>query len=61
MVWFSFSQQFDFTPDEKRRVTVQYKAGRTYNVTRECAEKAGAAGVGTRTTKPKADADGADS
>lgn len=66
MVWFSFTQAFDFTPSAERRVTVQYKAGCTYNVPRECADKAEAAGAGKRTSKPKAEkpepeADGADS
>lgn len=66
MVWFLFSQEYDFTPGAERRVTVRYKAGCIYNVPRECAEKAETDGAGKRASKPKgekpeAGADGADS
>jgi len=54
MVWFKFETDYNFTPDAEYRVTVAYKAGHVMQVTRECAEKAEAAGAGKRTTKPKA-------
>ena len=49
MVWVKFRESFNFTPAAKRAVTMAYKpdgkAGGEYNVTRECVERARAAGV----------------
>jgi hypothetical protein len=49
MVWVKFREPFNFTPAAKRAVTMAYKpdgkAGGEYNVTRECVERARAAGV----------------
>lgn len=54
-MWFRFGKPFDFSPKAKRgHVTIAYKPG-VYNVTRECAAAAKAAGVGTA---KKATADG---
>lgn len=54
MVWFKFETDYDFTPAATGyRSTVAYKAGMVLQVTRECADKAEAAGAGKRTTKPK--------
>lgn len=44
MVWVSFLEDFNFTPSDKPQVSVGYKAGREYNVPRECAEQSIAAG-----------------
>lgn len=51
-MWLRFVQAFDFTPEADRRVTVAYPVG-TFNVTRECAERALALGVAVRTQSPK--------
>ena len=46
MVWVKFTSDFDFSPAARKGlVTVAYKAGVTENVTRECADKAIAAGI----------------
>jgi hypothetical protein len=51
-MWFRFEKDYDFSPDAKGgRVTIAYKAGMVQNVTRECAEKAEAAGAGAPTVK----------
>lgn len=53
MVWVKFTLDFDFSPAARKGlVTIAYKAGVTENVTRECADKAVAAGRAKRTTKP---------
>lgn len=45
MPWIKFSEDFDFSPAaSKGLATIAYKAGMRRNVTRECAEKALAAG-----------------
>ena len=44
-MWVRFTKEFDFTPDEDRRVTVAYKPGAVANVRRQCADKAIAAGA----------------
>jgi hypothetical protein len=52
-MWVRFNQRYDFSPDAmKGRVTIVYKAG-VHNVTRECADKAIAAGKAVRTTSPR--------
>ena len=61
MAWFRFEKPFDFSPDAKKgHVTIAYKPG-TYNVTRQCAEKAKAEGAGraVKATKDKSE-DGAE-
>ena len=40
-----FDRDYMFTPSADRRVTVAYKAGSELTVTRECADKAIAAGA----------------
>lgn len=46
MPWFKFSRDFDFKPAAKSgQVTVAYRTG-VFNVTRECAAMAEAAGAG---------------
>ncbi len=58
-MWFRFSQDFDFSPSDRAgRITVAYKAGMVMNVTRECAEAAKAAGVGSPVKSSKETADG---
>lgn len=53
-MWVRFNQRFDFSPAAKDgRVTIVYKGG-VHNVTRECADKAIAAGKAVRTTSPRA-------
>lgn len=45
MAWVMFLADFDYEPDaHSGRVAIAYKAGREVNVTRECADKAIAAG-----------------
>jgi hypothetical protein len=57
-MWFRFEKDYDFSPDAKGgRVTIAYKAGMVQNVTRECAEKAEAAGAGAPTVKATETAD----
>jgi len=54
-MWFRFEKDYDFSPSAKGgRVTIAYKAGMICNVTRECAEKAEAAGAGAPTVKAEA-------
>jgi hypothetical protein len=49
-----FIKDFDFSPDAKSgMVTIAYKAGEEYTVTRECHQKAFAAGAVT--VPPRAD------
>jgi len=62
MPWVRFIADFDFSPAARRGwVTVAYKAGMTKNVTRECAEKAVAAGrAATMSRARKEDVDGED-
>ncbi len=55
MPWISFNRKFDFDPPQRVGVTISYKAGRAYSVTRACAEKAIACGAGGRTSRPRPD------
>lgn len=60
-MWVRFTSNYDFSPEARGgRVTIAYKAGMVMNVTRECADKALAAGKAKRTTSPrtKEEADG---
>jgi len=50
-----FDKPFSFTPDADRRISVNYSAGRPYNVTRECATKATAQGVKYRLAPKEGD------
>lgn len=45
MAWVRFTADFIFTPDEDRRSSVKYKAGKRYIVRRQCLDKAIAAGA----------------
>lgn len=55
MAWVVFTGDFDFSPEARKGVvTIAYKAGTTGNVTRECLEKAVAAGKAKRTHSPRA-------
>ena len=47
-----FTAPFDWTPPERPRVTVAYPVG-FYTVTRDCADKAVAAGKARRVKAPK--------
>lgn len=58
MVWVNFKDPFNFTPAADRRITVSYKAGRDYNVTRECVAKAES--VGARFVLLKRDSENGD-
>jgi hypothetical protein len=51
-MWVRFQRAFDWTPPEKRLVTMSYPAGHIANVPRDCAEKAIAAGAAVRTVAP---------
>jgi len=53
MVWFKFTEDFNFTPKDKPQVTIAYKAGDEFNVTRECAAKAKTLGRGDIVRKLK--------
>jgi hypothetical protein len=53
MPWTRFTQDFDFTPEANRRVTIAYKADTTLNVTRECAAKALTAGKAVKAAPPR--------
>jgi len=53
-MWLRFDEDFDFTPEADRRVTIAYKASPTpRNVTRECARKAVEAGKGRIVKAPR--------
>lgn len=57
-MWVRFTADFPFSPEARGgRVTIAYKAGMTMNVTRECADKAIAAGK-AEPAKRKAEVDG---
>lgn len=52
MPWIKFSEDFDFSPAASKGLsTLAYKAGTKANVTRECAEKALAAGKAKEASK----------
>lgn len=52
-MWVRFTADFDFSPEARRgRLTRAYKAGMVENVTRECAEKALAAGKAVKFGNP---------
>lgn len=52
-MWVRFTESYDFSPAAMNgRVTIVYKGG-VHNVTRECADKAIAAGKAKRTTSPR--------
>lgn len=58
MVWVVFTEKFHFTPDADRRATVVYKpSDEPRQVTKECAEKAIAAGKARRSQKPRKSAE----
>lgn len=54
MAWVRFQKDFDFRPPV-HGVTLAYKAGGEYSVTRACAEKAVAAGAAVRIKPPPRD------
>lgn len=57
MTWFRFDRPFDFSPTARKgMVTVAYPVG-VFNVTRECASKAEAAGAGKPAKASKAGKD----
>jgi len=59
-MWFRFTSPFDFSPAAfGGRVTIAYKPG-VHNVTRECAEKVRAAGVGKPVKAAKGKAEDGD-
>lgn len=51
-MWVRFVRSFDFTPEADRRVTVAYPVG-TFNVTRECGDRALALGAAVRSQAPR--------
>ncbi|GHC61594.1 hypothetical protein GCM10010136_02240 [Limoniibacter endophyticus] len=51
MPWVRFTANFDWSP--RYGVTIAYKTGETYNVTRACAARALDVGRAERTTKPQ--------
>lgn len=54
MAWVRFTADFDWTPPERRTVTVAYKAAeKPMNVTRACAAAAKAAGKAVGVAAPK--------
>ena len=58
MVWVVFTEKFKFTPHRDRRVSIVYKpSDDPRQVTKECAEKAVAAGKARRSQKPRKTAD----
>lgn len=60
MTWIRIDKAFDFSPAALGgRVTIAYKPG-IHNVTRECAKKARAAGVGKPVKSPKRETEGDD-
>jgi hypothetical protein len=58
-MWVRFTADFDFKP--KPQVTLAFLAGEERNVTRDCAEKAVAAGKAVRVKKAKSDGEATDS
>ncbi len=60
MAWFRFDKPFDFSPAARKgMVTVAYQPG-VYNVTRECAGVAAAAGAGKPVKETKSDGEETD-
>lgn len=53
MAWVRFTRAFDWTPPERRQVTLAYPAGLVANVTRACAGAAKAAGAAVDAPRPK--------
>lgn len=53
MPWLEFTQDFDFTPPEERRVTIAYKAGSTVFVPTAHADAAIASGAAIKAKKVK--------
>jgi len=60
MPFIIFDKPFSFTPEADRRISVNYAAGKSYNVTRECATKATAQGVRYRLAPKDGDEDHGD-
>lgn len=55
MAWVRFSRDFEFDPPARGgRVTIRYRAGGAYNVTRACAIRAKAEGAAVATVRPAA-------
>lgn len=57
MSWVRFTAPFDWTPPERRQVTVAFPAGHVGRVTRECALAAIAAGRAVRVKSPRSRAE----
>lgn len=52
-MWVNFLTDYPFIPPDQRNVTVNYKAGGTYNVTRTCRELALKAGAAQDASNPR--------
>ncbi|QQM31730.1 hypothetical protein JET14_06050 [Martelella lutilitoris] len=48
MVWVKFSQGFRWSPPERPKITIAYRAGGEYNVRAACADAAVSAGAARR-------------
>ena len=53
MAWVKILQDHDWFPTEFRSPMIAYKAGTTYNVTRDCRDEMIGAGKAANTTDPK--------
>ncbi|MGQ3674260.1 hypothetical protein ACT6QH_01985 [Xanthobacter sp. TB0139] len=61
MAWVRFERDFEFDPPARGgRVTLRYRAGRSYNVPRACALRAKAAGAAVSISRPGTDEAGHD-
>ena len=49
-MWVRFTRNFDFKPSSQ--VTIAYRAGSAYNVTRSCADAAIKSGAAVKASKP---------
>lgn len=56
-MWIKFNRDFKFIPPDNRAVTLSYKAGNRYNVTRVCAERAIAENAAEESSNPRRDSD----
>lgn len=52
-MWIKFNRDYSYVPPDQRNVTINYKAGGSYSVTRTCADQVTKAGAGAETQNPR--------
>lgn len=50
-MWVQFNKAYDYTPADKRNVSLRYQAGKPYNVPTPCGEKAIAEGAAIKISR----------